>query len=233
MPISCAMFGKVPTRRDFVAVNTPRQFLTTWEQWLQNAVASSREALKTNWDQAFLTAPIWRFWLGMDTTGAPTIGALMPSVDGVGRYFPLTIAAFADGDETLAPPEVDAQEPWFEEVERVLLWTLDQHDHSAVLVALRALSLPQSAARSATFEGVIRSPHGVTCIAQESRSFEECLTLTRQADPERSFSSSSFWWTKGGEGYPAMAFASLRLPPIPVFTAMLTGDFKLQRSDHG
>ncbi|WP_164076542.1 type VI secretion system-associated protein TagF, partial [Stenotrophomonas maltophilia] len=47
----------------------------------------------TDWTAVFLKAPIWRFWCGSSVLGTSLIGALMPSVDGVGRYFPLTVLA--------------------------------------------------------------------------------------------------------------------------------------------
>lgn len=233
MAVSCALFGKAPTRRDFLAVNTPRRFLTVWEEWLQNAVASSREALKAGWNDAFLTAPIWRFWLGADIAGTAVIGALMPSVDGVGRYFPLTLAACGEEQHTFAPPEVDAQDFWFAEVERSLLWMLEQHDHAALLAGFEALPAPKTLSRNRALGGVCAGPDGVTYLAPQSRSFEQCFALTREADPERTFSSSSFWWTLGGEGYPPRAFASLRLPPATLFVPMLTGDFEVGTSGHG
>ena len=62
--MQCSLFGKLPARRDFIAVKAPREFLAAWEPWLQSAISSSRNELGKDWQPAFLTAPIWRFWLG-------------------------------------------------------------------------------------------------------------------------------------------------------------------------
>ena len=83
------LFGKLPAKRDFVAANAPRRFLEVWEPWLQASVATSRQMLGEAWSDAYNRAPIWRFWLGADFCGEATIGAFMPSIDGVGRSFPL------------------------------------------------------------------------------------------------------------------------------------------------
>src|SRR5687767_13437663 len=95
------LYGKLHAKRDFVAIGVPRGFLTCWEPWLQGAMSASRDDLAQGWQDAFLTAPIWRFWLGSALCGSPVLGAIMPSVDGVGRCFPLTAVAHtvADGSD--------------------------------------------------------------------------------------------------------------------------------------
>jgi type VI secretion system protein ImpM len=60
----CGVYGKLPAKRDFVAVAAPREFLGIWEPWLQGGVAASRLKLGAEWQTVFLRAPIWRFWLG-------------------------------------------------------------------------------------------------------------------------------------------------------------------------
>ena len=70
----CSLYGKLPAKRDFVAVAAPRPFLNTWEPWMQGGISASRQSLGDAWQNAFLTAPIWRFWLGADLCGAPVIG---------------------------------------------------------------------------------------------------------------------------------------------------------------
>ena len=60
----CGLYGKLPTKRDFVAIKAPREFLAVWEPWMQSGLSASRHALGDSWQQTFLTAPIWRFWLG-------------------------------------------------------------------------------------------------------------------------------------------------------------------------
>ena len=47
--MSAGLFGKLPAKRDFVAVNAPRRFLETWEPWLQSGVATSKQTSGTAW----------------------------------------------------------------------------------------------------------------------------------------------------------------------------------------
>src|SRR6202045_2122577 len=123
--MQCSLFGKLPARRDFIAIGAPREFLNAWEPWLQSAISSSRHELGKGWQAAFLAAPIWRFWLGADICGATVIGAFMSSLDGVGRYYPLTVFAYAEAGSAIAPPDLQSHDAWLEATEDFLLSTLD------------------------------------------------------------------------------------------------------------
>src|SRR5262245_46086044 len=114
--MASGLFGKLPAKRDFVSFAAPRAFLDRWEPWLQGSVATSRQHLGEAWAEAFRNAPIWRFWLGSAICGVPVIGAFMPSIDAVGRYFPLTVFSIEDAS-SCPPPELEMQTQWFEQAE--------------------------------------------------------------------------------------------------------------------
>ncbi len=147
----CGLFGKLPAKRDFIAPGVPRELLAVFEPWLQASLAASRFALGTRWQAAFLRAPIWRFWLGRDLCGGAVIGALMPSVDGVGRYFPLTLVARAEAGEDLAPPDIDPHETWLDAAEQILLAALSPDaDLEQLIGALDRLGPPRASRRPGT-----------------------------------------------------------------------------------
>ena len=148
----CGLYGKLPTKRDFIAIQAPREFLAVWEPWMQGGLSASRHALGDSWQQTFLTAPIWRFWLGAELCGRTVLGAFMSSLDGVGRYFPLTLLAFPDEGAAIPPPEFDAQDGWFAVAEEFLLSTLeDATTFETVTAGLERLVSPsrRSARRKA------------------------------------------------------------------------------------
>ena len=63
----------------------------SWDGWLQECLAASRAALGERWLDIYLTSPAWRFACAAGACGpAPVVGVMVPSVDRVGRYFPLT-----------------------------------------------------------------------------------------------------------------------------------------------
>jgi type VI secretion system protein ImpM len=95
--------GKIPARGDFVRFGLPRGFVAAWDGWLQRVIAASRAELGEEWLPAWLEAAIWRFALSPGLCGPDAVlGLWMPSVDSVGRYFPLTFA--------VAVPDADAAE---------------------------------------------------------------------------------------------------------------------------
>src|SRR5260370_2664306 len=105
-PLSAAAIGfcgKLPARGDFVTAGLPRRFAEAWHDWLQPVLAASRRALGEDWLAAWLEAPIWRFALSPGTCGPDSVlGLWMPSVDRVGRHFPLTFAAVASHSDPVA-----------------------------------------------------------------------------------------------------------------------------------
>jgi type VI secretion system protein ImpM len=217
----CSLFGKLPPRRDFIAVGAPRRFLDAWEPWLQSAIASSRQALGKEWQSAFLSAPIWRFWLGEDICGTSVVGAFMSSLDGIGRYFPLTLFACADDGAAIPPPELDLQAQWFEACETLLLSALDDGASFEEIVArLEQSPIPAQdilCSKSTTLADVF----GVA-----ESGFENVFRSIRAKDHHKVYSSSTFWWTIGGEGFPPVALCSKLMPDPYLFSAMMSGEFE-------
>lgn len=85
-------FGKLPGMGDFAHRRLPESFRAHWDAWLQNGLMGLRQR-HADWTERYLESPLWSFILGAQVIGpARWIGVLMPSVDGVGRYFPFTLA---------------------------------------------------------------------------------------------------------------------------------------------
>ena len=96
-------YGKIPGRGDFVQAGLPRAFVDPWDAWMQRMILASRAVLGEGWLPAWLEAPVWRFALSPGVCGPGSVlGLWMPSVDSVGRYFPLTLAAVAPDLEASA-----------------------------------------------------------------------------------------------------------------------------------
>jgi type VI secretion system protein ImpM len=222
----CGLYGKLPAKRDFIAIGTTREFLAMWEAFMQGGVSASLLSLGTHWRGAFLTAPIWRFWLGAELCGATTLGAFMPSLDGIGRYFPLTVFVQAEEGGALAPPELNSQIEFFEAAEEFLLSTLEEGtSFEATTAALQSLRLPLD--RSPPLRpGATFLSDGSLLLRAGDTPFADMFALAREAGHAQAYAASSFWWTAGGEGYPALALAKRRMPDPNVFTGMLTGNFE-------
>jgi type VI secretion system protein ImpM len=222
----CGVYGKLPAKRDFVAIAAPREFLDVWEPWLQSGVSASKLQLGQDWKRSFLRAPIWRFWLGADLCGVNVAGAFMPSVDGVGRYFPLTVLAAADRGEPIPPPETDPQYGWFERLEAFLLTALDEHGNFDAFAAELAQIPPPSVEKSkAGLEGFARiSPNAVVALT-ETTPLPEALATARELMGAQAYALTTFWWTVGGEGIRPVVIVAAKMPDAQIFVQMLTGVF--------
>jgi type VI secretion system ImpM family protein len=89
-------FGKIPAVGDFVGRRLPEAFRGPWDRWLQDAMALGDQRLGSSWTELYMTFPIWRFLVPRGVLGPQGwTGILLPSVDRVGRRFPLTIAESA------------------------------------------------------------------------------------------------------------------------------------------
>src|SRR5690242_5843652 len=104
-PVVAGWYGKLPSLGDFAGRRLPSIFVEPWDGWLASGMSAWRES-DEEWLQAFLSAPASRFALG---PGVPFdlspgyAGVLVPSVDRVGRYFPLTVARPRGESESLIP----------------------------------------------------------------------------------------------------------------------------------
>lgn len=86
-------FGKLPSLGDFASRRLPAAFVQPWDRWLQRSLLAARRELGELWLDTYLVAPVLRFWLAPGVLGSEAwAGLMMPSVDRVGRHFPLTIA---------------------------------------------------------------------------------------------------------------------------------------------
>ena len=119
---SAGWYGKIPGTGDFITRRMPGVFSESWDRWLQSAIAGSRERLGGRWRDTYLSMPIWRFVLspGMLTPNA-WAGIMVPSVDAVGRYFPLAVASALPSASLNTVATLMAAEPWFDEIEAIAL----------------------------------------------------------------------------------------------------------------
>jgi type VI secretion system protein ImpM len=220
----CSLFGKLAAKRDFIALSAPREFLTAWEPWMQGCVSASRDSLGDEWQRAYLTAPIWRFWLGAEICGATIVGAFMSSLDGVGRYYPLTLFARADPGNAIAPPDIDAHDEWLGATEDLLLSTLDKNvTFEAIAGALDQMAAPEQQPTGSPPEGMSSLKDGTMAGPLGANSFSDLFASLRSANHSSVYAAASFWWTVGGGEYQPLALCCRQMPDPFLFANMLTG----------
>lgn len=136
-------YGKIPALGDFLRDTVPEGFVKPWDTWLSGMMDTAREALGSDWSDIYGRAPIWRFTLSAGLAGpAEIIGVVMPSVDRVGRRFPLTLAC-AEAPGAGALGRHFTSDTLFAELEQVALGALgDAASRESLLDALAAIAPP-------------------------------------------------------------------------------------------
>jgi len=225
-PQASGFFGKLPSHGDFLTRRLPRGFTDPWDRWLQSAVADSREQLGEGWLDIYLTSPIWRFALSTGLCGETAwCGILMPSVDRIGRYFPLTVAVpLEPGSNLTALLQDDAE--WFSRCEKLALASLAEEipleDFDLALTDLSPPEIPPHPG------AVTSNSLGRAAWQFELPSLESAFpvsTALNQTLLERTFLAYSLWWSEGSERVRPSLLVTEGLPPIQGFAALLDGNW--------
>ena len=102
-----AWFGKLPGLGDFVGRRMPHAFGSDWDHWLRSGLEQLRNEAPLDWEQRFVQSQLWFFVAPALVTGKPTCGVVAPSIDRVGRYYPITILAMADETDGVFAADAD------------------------------------------------------------------------------------------------------------------------------
>jgi type VI secretion system protein ImpM len=220
--------GKLVAKGDFVTRRLPRSFLDPWDGWLQDVIAGSRARMGEDWLDVYLTSPIWRFVLSAGLCGdAAAAGVLMPSVDRVGRYFPLTIVALLpNGSHPVGVPAAAAE--WFGNAESLARSALDDgFDFDDFDARVAALGIPSAAEPASFSEADASAPEGSGQALRLSIPSADSVGHAYRDLASRflaaSYPDCSIWWTSGSEAVAATFLVCGGLPGVAGFGAFLDG----------
>ncbi len=208
--------GKLPSLGDFASRRLDAAFIEAWDGWLAAGLLALREKQPDTWLEAYLGSPSWRFLLmpgvlpgkaGMQAW----CGVLMPSVDRVGRYFPLTLV-LPLGAGPASVQDAAALWPWLgrlDELARDALyedWSAERLEDELVRMALPSLGPAQAAvAEPETPGGVVELP---AALARDPASFVGALA-------QRVFAAQAqgrAWWHARPDERPPRLLVSRGLP---------------------
>jgi len=209
-----------------VSRRLPRSFIGPWDQWLQRGIASSREQLAEDWLDRYLGSPLWRFALAAGVCGSDAwAGVMMPSVDRVGRYFPLCLAAPLEGGAHLR--RLFGARQWFASAEALLLATLeDQEDGGFDLddfdARVEELGIPPGG-EALRPEG--REASGWWIPIADPDQVDTVLPDLAQALIGERMPMSCLWWSAGSECVAPSLLVSAGLPPAAAYASFLDGQW--------
>ncbi|MDH3379454.1 MAG: type VI secretion system-associated protein TagF, partial [Gammaproteobacteria bacterium] len=180
----------------------------------------------------YLTSPIWRFGVSEGICGDQAwAGLMLPSVDKIGRYYPLTLAAPIAGNAQLFIL-AQGDDEWFSDLERVALSVLENNpenvDFNENVAALQPPPTNQhnQGSQPSDIGGAISASadHWIMEVEPPDQFNRSSLYLARQLLLDK-ISRLSLWWTRGSEHVRPCVLISAELPAASGFAALLDGDW--------
>jgi type VI secretion system protein ImpM len=234
------LYGKLPSHGDFLRRRTSDAFVEIWDAWLQECIAATRNRLAEQWLDLYLTSPAWRFACAAGACGpAAVIGVMVPSVDRVGRYFPLTLVAELPAHLNVVAAAA-AAEAFFQSAERLAIETLqaERVDFEAFdsevaaldsQLAMLRLSMPASPAEPGP--GVLDAEPGARWQVPLDATAALTPMLTQLASQRMNtlYRPATIWWTEGSADVEPSCLIASGLPTPDAFTAFLNGEWDQNR----
>jgi len=228
--LELGFYGKLPSLGDFASRRLPQDFISSWDKWLQSSLATSREILDEQWLQHYLTSPIWRFALSPGLVGKDAwIGIVMPSVDRVGRYFPLTIACKVPNDVSLMHLFTEACD-WFENLESVAITALEndlaieEFDLMVKGITELKVSMQRNPVTGLMKEGLNNAFY--LEFQNSSLKVDTMLPSLSSLLLNTYLPGHSLWCSVGSETIKPGFLVINGLPPLTAYTGMIAGEFQ-------
>jgi type VI secretion system protein ImpM len=234
--VDVGFYGKLPCRGDFLQRRAPQDFVDAWDAWLQESLHESRERLQEAWLDSYLTGPVWRFVLSAGVCGGGVYaGVFVPSVDRVGRYFPLTVVAQLTAEE--CPLSVACgMSAWFESAESLAVEAVsaealdfDTFDEQIALLRERLdVELSQESSHLSQLFRDERFPvdgHRWQVPLRAVDSLQGAINVYAWREMNRTLQPLALWWTQGSGALAPSWLATRGLPDARASVAMLTGDW--------
>ncbi|EDP65181.1 hypothetical protein BAL199_01504 [alpha proteobacterium BAL199] len=227
-------YGKIPALGDFLSRNLPGTFVEAWDGWLRAAMSACARDGNDDWIDHYLSGPVWRFAIASPAIGEVSrAGVMVPSVDRIGRSFPMTVVVEIPDGMTA----IDMATTWAEGFERAEALVLAAIGRSLAAEAFvtHVESLPTPSA--AVDDGLAARQHwrpdpkvgfGVRMATTPSDEIggpglAAALALPLLAD---AVSGYSIWWHPSYDDRPANTILFAGLPPPEAARGMLVGSWK-------
>lgn len=232
MTAALGFYGKLPGYGDFIERHLPRSFVEQWDPWLQRSLQISQQMLGSHWLDSYLTAPIWRFALSSGCIDSSAwLGLMIPSVDRVGRYFPLTLVQPISQQHSIANA-LCHNASWFGQLESIALACLNESPTiEAVVEVLQTLEAPElqpwNNLGAGSSIGLSVSVPGDSDVLSGNSDMSPRQALLLAESLLRQRAPSFSLWFSPGNGETANTLLSCDgMPAAQGFTALLTGQWQ-------
>lgn len=221
------LYGKLPAYGDFIFRNLNATFINPWDEWQQNFISASQQQIGADWLDIYLTSPIWRFVISAGVIDNKVwAGFMMPSVDRVGRYFPVTVVQ--PFDSRINPVNLMFySQRWFDQLEVLCLQALEgKIDADQLIILMSAIKINPCVNYLPTQDMLEMGPMLFDLIPTSEQSMLELMPYFLNASLLTGLSSYSLWMTKGSELISPVLFSCQGLPPVSGIASMLDGQWQ-------
>ena len=225
--LPAGLYGKLPAYGDFIFRNLNPAFITTWDEWLQHFISASQEQIGEDWLNIYLTSPIWRFVLSPGVIDNNMwAGLMMPSVDRVGRYFPISIVK--PFTSNISPVNfMLKQSNWFNELEKHCLIALNGNiDVDELHSTVTEIEVLTQQSYQPTYNLGEMGPMLFGLPSDDDEQVKNAMTYMLSAALTTGLNSFSLWQTAGSELVSPVLFSCQDLPPIGSLASMLDGQWQ-------
>lgn len=147
-PIAAGWLGKLPSTGDFASRRLDPSQVESLDRWLSSLMLALKEREPDRWLDAYLASPSWRFlWMPQAMPppwqGRAWIGVVIPSVDRVGRYFPLALIQPLEALPRSAA-EMESAWRWLQKIEEAAAdaldgdWTIEAFEEELLRIGVPA-----------------------------------------------------------------------------------------------
>jgi type VI secretion system protein ImpM len=237
--VEIGFYGKLPSHGDFLRRRTAEAFIRVWDAWLQACMTGSRAALGDRWLDLYLTSPAWRFACAPGAAGPTAVaGVMAPSVDRVGRYFPVTVVAELPGDVNVLALAVDAR-AFFDAAERLVIDTLETERVDLEHFDAEVARLGDEITRAGVSQPVVLEPASTALlrdgqagwqipIGEPDRLASVCTQLLSH-QLSALYAPLTVWWSGGSLEVEPSCLVSRGLPAAENWAALLDGAWTRHR----
>lgn len=223
-------FGKIPLTGDFIHRRMNSVFMNRWDEWLKVNILHSQNMLGERWLPIYSQSPMWRFCIAPGVIDDKAyLGIMIPSVDSVGRYFPLTVVQAVEAKAIPFILSTKANQ-WFQNIEDLLLDLLEGYES-----VVQVFDTKIAALQADWIDTLPNIPSGLTSLdksfslqlevnsADSINHSLSSLMLQNLVDSKKGF---TFWWNEGSQAYQPNILFSDQLPAQNQFCALLDGSWQ-------
>lgn len=220
--LTVGIYGKLPSQPDFVSDNIAPQISNELYDWAQTVMYHTRDRWdEVTWLSAYLVSPLWRMFIPKTEQREKSwIGVMAPSVDAVGRYFPLFLVFEIEPEHVYFDWLFKEADSLLEVMEEVAITALRER---ATLAQVRELLLAKTDALE--LSDTLKQPASFAYnhnLSISDQFLPECFEA--QLDKRLQELHGSIWWSSMDLGsLKKPLFKVLEMPDPEEYQFLLTG----------